>query len=424
MSLIDLFENALERDSAELREICITDPGWLLARREHLVESMQTMWASDTTGDLPPRTPGELRPLYADALISGAGVARSRYSNSVQHSRLGRDIRALLLYADSVIVVNPLEPWIDVEDHGFEGIYLRRNDGDVYGSRFTTAVLALLELGELIRSGVVKIVAPPRLEWCSEVDLREPLALAGHRLRANGEIDFIDPSDILSRMSLLLKRFVANSVLSLDEACELFTTPDFSGPSLSALIAELAYVLEDNPTSLPDELRLEQLLELALPGVDRLSATAMVTVRDQDEFGSFRADLRQALAVSEQSLKAGHLETSRREVQEFMTARASELKAATKRTSLREAVGGDLVSWLVGASLSSLAGWKAAILGLLAKGMFDVAGSGPAKGVTARLEHYVALAEAPQHARPPNNDWADLGTFGQTMLPDTHRRRT
>lgn len=392
-TIVDFVENALGCSSREVRRLAAERPGDLLARRESLYATMETSWLSVGIDDLPAAAENELRPIYGRGLLTGGGPLSSYYGDSPEHAASTREIKALLLYAHSTVVLNPLLPWFDVDDAGLV------SEGRPDGMAFVRALETLVDLAPLIRDGTVLIAEPPEVVWLEGVDVAGGLAEVGREARQSGQ--HWDQWDAFARAKDTLMRLVAYGALDpQDHGRAIAVSPDDDGAALSEFVRTLAAYLEPERTLPTENARLAALMELSLPGVDGLTAGEMVDVRLDDKFLTFRTDMRAALTEAGQSLHHGEIESARADVAEHMAARAAELRTAPARTRLWHATSSGAIGWAVGASLTSLAGWKAALLGLVTRSAYDTARDRPSAASRALLQHYVALARSPSSAPP------------------------
>ncbi len=405
-TIIDFLENALEGSAEELLVLAEERPGVLLARRDAFWGTWETSWRPLALSELPRAASDELRPMYARGLLSTSGVLSSYYVDDTAHAAAAREVKALLLYAHGTVVVNPLSPWFSVGDAGPVA------EGRPDGMSFVRALQSLLELAELVRAGTVQVVEPPPVTWRSDVDLEAALRAHGGStmLAAAGW----DQWEAHGRTKDALARLLALALLDPeDRAGALAVRAEEQDTVLVDLVRHVATHLDPGLALPAEQARLTALMRLSLPGVDGLRPADMTLVREDDHFIRFRNDMRLALAAADDALAGGDLTTARNDVVEHMTARAAELRGAKVTTRFWGATSSALVGWGVGAAVGGLAGWKAALLGLLTRGIYDTAQSRPSRGEAALLQHYVALSE-PQAPLPLSSGAARIRAWRES----------
>lgn len=405
-TLVDFVENSFGESCETLGRLASERPGALLAQREAFYASMETTWVATGLDDVPPAASAELRPIYGRGLLSLQGTLSSYYQDAPDHSAMTREIKALLLYAHSTVVLNPLSPWFDLEDKAL--VTERRPDG----LEFVRAVQTVAELAPLVRQGSVLIVEPPEVTWRTDVDVDAALAHVG-RTSWRSEGRSWDQWDAFARAKDTLLRLLAYGALDpADCGDAIALSPSDTGGSLSEFIRVLAEHVDPDCPLPTEDARLAALLQLSLPDVDGLRPRDMVDVRFDDKFSAFRSDMRAALTEADQSLRQGELDVARRDVREHMAARAAELTQTKAKTRFWHAASSGVVGWSVGASLTSLAGWKSALLGLLARSAYDTAQARPSRQSRALLQHYVCLAQ--DHSQPkPQGGVASIRAWRQ-----------
>jgi len=387
-NLPDFVENALEVSLDEIAFLAKNDPGYLLAKRDSLYSAMESSWVATTADELPSTPASELRPIYGKGLITERGRLSSYYKDSTDHSRMGREIKALLLYAHSTIAMNPLAPWFKVAHDSL------LNGQPPGGMEFISALVAISELSDLIRNGTVVVIDPPAVNWNEGIDIRRAISKAaaeGYR-PGRGGIGLDQWDQYAATQDALIRMMVYSSVDPHDKQSAFCASPALEGDGLVGLIRALSDAINPGAALPADQARLEALMRLSLPGVDELRPKDMMLVRTDTKFATFRTDIRTGLAAIDEALKGGDLRSARRDIAEFMASRAEALKSSPARTRFWSATSGDALSFAVGGVLTALAGWKAALLGLLAKGAYEAVRTAPLATSSALRQHYVALS--------------------------------
>lgn len=387
VTLPDFVENSLGVSLDEIIVLAKEDPHYLIAKRDSFYGLMENSWAATTADELPSVPAHDLRPIYGKGLITQRGKLSSYYSDSADHSRTGREVKALLLYAHSTIVMNPLAPWFEVVAGSL------RNSEPPNGMGFIGALIAVSEIGDLIRDGTVAVIDPPAISWNENLKIDDAISKAAtrryHRHNKGRQLDQWD--QYAATQDALIRMMVYSSVDPNDRQGGFCANSTLEGNGYATIIRALAETINPDLPLPSDEARLEALMHLSLPGVDDLHPKDMILVRSDSKFAAFRADVRVALSAVDAALDQGDLRSARRDVAEFMAARAEELKASPARTRFWNATSGDALSFAIGGALTALAGWKAALLGLLAKGLYETVRDTSAP-LAALRQHYVAMS--------------------------------
>ncbi len=392
--LPDFVENALGASSAELLRLASERPGQLLAQRDNFYASMESSWSGTTADALPKADTSELRPAYGRGLMSSYGSISSHYADSPQQGRIAREVKALLLYAHSTIVVNPLAPWFEMRQ------------GRIYNGRtpngwdFIRAITAIAELEPLIRDGTILIIDPPEIAWDEDLDLGEAIGTAALALdymeltgvQRRGTIDEFD--QYAATEDALIRLMAYSAIDPHDSLVDFCASPELEGQRIGRLLEAVADALDVRLKLPADQARLAAIMQLSLPGVDSLRPSDMATIRSEDKFLSFRRDMRTALTEVDASLRHGDLLAARRDISEFMRARALELKASSARSRFWKTASSGAINLGVGVALTALADWKAAAIQLLARSVYETVRDRSTQANKALRRHYLALSQS------------------------------
>lgn len=396
VTIVDFVENALGASATELLDLASDRPTVLVDERESFYAAMETTWAPTELGAVAPAEGAELRPIYGRGLLTVQGALSSYYENTPQHAALAREIKALLLYAHATVVLNPLSPWFAIEQKRV--VTESRPDG----LHFVRAVRAIAELAPLIRAGTVVIAEPPEMAWRNDIDVRDALARVARETSKQNDRPADQWNTYAEAQDTFMRLLACSTIDPADQGSGLAVALGEDGSALSDFIRLIAASMAPGQQLPSEDARLASLMELSLPGVDGLTPREMLDVRHDNKFLTFRSDMRAALAEADISLRNGELESARREVREHMLARAAELAQARARTKLWNATSTGAIGWAVGASLTSLAGWKSALLSLVARSAYDTARARPSHASRALLQHYVALSRDAAEQTSPN----------------------
>lgn len=396
VTFVDFVENALGVSATELLDLASDRPTVLLSQRESLYAALETTWAPTELSTVPPAEDAELRPIYGRGLLTVQGALSSYYENTPQHAAMAREIKALLLYAHTTVVLNPLSPWFAIEQERV--VTEARPDG----LQFVRALHAIAELSPLISAGTVVIAEPPEMIWRNDVDVRDALAHVALETSRQSDRPVDQWNSYAEAQDTFLRLLASSTIDPADQGSGLAVAPGDDGSALSDFIRLMASGMAPGQLLPSEDARLASLMELSLPGVDGLTPREMLDVRHDNKFLTFRSDMRAALAEADLSLRNGELESARREVREHMAARAAELSQARARTRLWNATSAGAIGWTVGASLTSLAGWKSALLSLVARSAYDTARARPSHASRALLQHYVTLSRDAAEQTSPN----------------------
>ena len=387
LSLPDFLQNVFSAPINEILTTAQSMPGRILARREHFFEEMSRSWVMNAASDLPVAPDAELRPLYGRGLVTSGGRMSSYYANSAKRGRIGREVKALLLYADSIVVINPLAPWVEVASG-----HLKTSPPPA-GNEFLDALVAVCELAELIRSNVVLVADPPEVVWNEELNISAALARFVAN-RTESDPPMIDQMDQYTLAQDALLRLLTYSAFDPSDESGSFSSGSLlEGDGISRLIGALSADLDPSRPLPTEAARLRSILQLSLPGVDGLETVDMIAVRSEAKFVTFRSDMRTALGASNDFSSETERIVARRDITEFMAARAEELKSSAIKRRFWDATSGAAIGMAVGASVTPLDNWKAALIGLLARGLFDTVRTAPATAAGALRRHYVALSQ-------------------------------
>ena len=141
-----------------------------------------------------------------------------------------------------------------------------------------------------------------------------------------------------------------------------------------------------------EALRVRRLTDLALPAAGRLDARQMVTIREAEEFETFRMAQRHALTAVGEGADEVTLALYRAE----MAAAASTLSAAVSRATALRSLFTKAVGWGVGAMVITPHGWQAAVAalgGITTEVAAERLISESAAGRRALRHHYATLSQ-------------------------------
>jgi hypothetical protein len=407
--LIDFLENALECGVGEIQEIIRVRPDELLQRRMEMLGLLEDTWVgvplsdqrqAEKIGEIWPVLPRNAPDVISLARTRATSDARFGTSNRAADASK-RDIQSLLLYAHGVHLPNPLRLAGRVEDDTRE---------------FLRAISQICTLAPLISNGVVRVFEPspaPKLNLKAAQakaldDLGAHIGLALMSYEGNRQMH-----QGLLRMAadVLLDRAIEHLTdlavrKEQDHGSLLLPTP-YDGAAMNALLGVLAKEGE-TPSGGMDkdshQIRLSQLAQLELPGLENLDAQDMVSIREDESFGVFRTDMTAALLDADQDVSEGRLDIARRIVGEHMDAGIARLNAGTRRGVLGDAMIGATVEWGLGSALAaSLAGLRGLVASLLSQTVASATRKWPTDGERALRAHYVELGTASlkmRHADP------------------------
>jgi hypothetical protein len=413
VTIVDFIENALGVDAASVLATVETSPDRVLRKKGELLELFGQTWiGTDLATEEAKETPGELWPVMPvgeSDVLEGAQLPRMRARVGAAHRAAHasrRDIQSLLLYAHGVHLPNPLR---FREDHPSDLVFLR-------------AVVRVCTLAPLISGGVVRTFEPPLR---SGLDVGPDTADALDALAERMGLALMSYEDrqleqsVLKDAALALLERAADRLATLtsqDTAAGTILLPTrFDRPATKALL-QLLQVEAASSDRLQDDrlLRLENLVRLSLPGVGNLDPRQMVSIRSDDSFGIFRADMAAALREAAPDLDRGRLNAARRTLGEHMDAGLAHLGHTSRRGALAGSVLGDAVGWGIGAVLAaSLAGLSGVIATLVGKGATDILRAWPKPGRSALRKHYVELGTASLNLSSDDINFSsfDFGVF-------------
>lgn len=391
--LPDFIENALSIPLRDVLQLGSERPGELIAHRDAFYGAMQDSWVARTADDLPESGLGELHPLYGKGLISSTGTLSSRYEDNSAGTRSTKELKALLLYAHGVVLLNPLSPWFGLRD----GILA--SEGRPDGIAFVRALVAVAEVAELVRAGTVVVIDPPAIAWREGLNLRNALADAVITAKDNAPDAASkrqDQWDEWEQAQDAITRLLLYAAAGSDDGPSALTASGtLEGDGLDRLVRAVTAALAPGAELPQEHTYLHSLMRLSLPGVDGLPLADMRRVRDDDHFATFRSDVRTALSWSQGDVESSDLAVRQLEVAEFMGARARALNAKSVGGRFWDSTAGSLVSFSAGAAIGSASGWKATLLGMFASGVVNAARKAPTPTDRALRQHYVALSQAP-----------------------------
>jgi hypothetical protein len=418
-TVVDFVENALAASTDEILQRIRTSPEAVLERRDDVLTLVEETWIDPSlSAQRQHEQSGELWPIlprYSPDVLSLArsqARTRARYGASRKAAESSRrDIQSLLLYAHGLHLPDPLT-----------NATLLSSDT----SEFLRALSQICLLAPLVSAGVVRVFdpgPPPALDLPQDrgAALEEMAATIGLALRSYEGMTGMNQGALRRAADVLIERSLDHLVQFADRSdaehgSVLFSTP-YDGPTINAMLHLLADDLgiEGSVRRDTQQLRLDRLVDLRLPGLDDLDLRHMVSIRDDTSFGVFRSDMAAALRDAEGAVKDDELGTARRIVGEHMDAGLAKLTAGTRRGVLGDATLGDAIGWGLGAAVAaSLAGLVGAIALLLGKTASDVARKWPSPGQRALRAHYIELGT--ESLTAVNRTTVDFATISTDQL--------
>lgn len=327
----------------------------------------------------------------------------------------GKELKSILLYSDGAILLDPFVvrrklssyEWLAFEDQFREqlnplgyGAFFSENKSKATAGLadrprdFANTLFLIAAMGPLIRSGFVTVVSvPPRdaIYWGEETQMRFEIGREFF-VRSDGNPIRFRESELMAWILLERAKDQFLAMVTLGEVGATFAAGDLDLFALDVVIGEqirLGTIDAKAPHRSSEDERLTELARLQLPGVDTIGPQEMVAVRDEEVFVQFRSDVRRALATSTLETR---IDAAAAAFSDEMEAALGRLGSVKNQDILARTTGGDAVSWAVGTLAGwSIAGWRGALAGLAAKGIYELArGSSP--GSRALHGHYVALS--------------------------------
>lgn len=421
-TLVDFLENALGCGIQEVEESLRMRPELIVHKRSEILGLLEDTWSGQSLADQRRlEQDGELWPALPrnapDVVALARTVRRSerRFGTSRRAADASRrEIQGLLLYAHGVYLPNPL----------------RLHDLSIDDDReFLRAIRQVCTLAPLINGGVVRVVEPEaRPAFASgqrESETFDQLSTQiGFALKSyEGTTPQSMHEDLLRRAADVLLERALEHLVDLGSRVEdgvtgslLLQTP-YEAAAIEALLNAFGekegWVRSDRD---PDILRLDQLVNLSLPGLVDLALRDMVSIRDDESFGVFRTDIASALRDADSDVRAGNLATAQRIVAEHMDAGVARLNARTRSGVLADATLADALGWALGAAVAgSLAGLKALVATLVGGAAANVASNWPSAGERALRAHYVELG-TPSLQMAPSTERINFVDFDQRDL--------
>lgn len=408
--LLDVVEEVTGCSCYELSRLVEARPGWVLEKKGELFTRLDDSYLPCSARDEISKREGLGRvvPIYGGGvrLPNRSGMS-SIHLGYDSRDRMELEAKSLLLYADELLLLNPLGQRLEIRQGK---LISTRPDTD--GS-FLASISVLAGLEPLIRRSVVTVVDLPLLEWDTDADLRNTLGevvrpqlvMGEKRTTAQNRMGTPPHLGEINSYGIAEDAVIQSLTLAASGALEMpgtVATPSIltEQPLLHDFVRRLAAKRAEYGPLVRrfDAVRLERIVDLALPGVGSLPMRAMHDIRNEGMFVNFRSSMREALKEIEDIRSDDEPGIAQSVVQEFMRARASELSYESRLSRFMEATLGDAVAWGVGVALTSLYGWQVALLGLLAKGAV-AAVPGEDAGRSALRQHYVSLGQSVQ-ARP------------------------
>jgi hypothetical protein len=386
-TVVDFLENAMGASTVELLRVIRATPELALRQLDTVYALLQDTWIdADLQEQRTHEKWGELWPVLPSVSVDVVALARAfrtdqqRLGSSSASRKTKIVTQSLLLYAHGTHMPNPL--LVERPDLTPE-------------ARFLTAVTDICVLAPLIRGGISRVhkPLPDPLSLVSE-DARDRMddwgARLGRAIRGfEGHRQVLQQGLLRKAGDALLSRALAN-ILDFNhrdaqvKGSLLFPT-EYDGATLSMIASELGGVPGSEH---PENIRLNQLIRLSLPGLSGLELRDMVNIRSDESFGVFRSDIADAMTDANGDIERGALDM----VAEHMDAGLAKLNATTRTGALRDATVPDLVGWGVGAAAAtSIAGWQGFVAALLGKAAAEVFMQRPTTGQRALRSHYVEL---------------------------------
>jgi hypothetical protein len=396
-TFVDFLENSFGLSAVDILALAQNNPDEISRRRQEILETLKVSWEPASLGDRSDRSNQELRPIYARGLIGPEGVLSSYYHENKLHSKASREVKALLLYAHGVTVVNPVLRSFSISGDSFNARF--QSDRDPSADDFVTGVRLVTELADLVRDDVVDLIDPPPFPADQGIDIQEAIAAIARDWSklGNGMLD--QWNQVHLARETLYRMLMLSGLDPLDQGGGFATSQPLAGNHLDSLLSRLSQSVLGRALSLPsaEHTRLESLFKLSMPGVDKISLKDIKDIRhDHDDvFDEFRVAMKTALSHAQESIGTSDFSTARAEVAEFMQAKANELKRRKLLVRFLDMSTSDGIKWVIGSALTSLVDWKAALLGILGTTSYEMVRSRRSKGVGALLQHYVGLSQLP-----------------------------
>lgn len=389
--IVEFVENAFEASVAEILHTLATNPDHVLDRSEAVQALIEDAWSGvELSVNQDAEKLGELWPVLPDTLSDAFTLARLRTDSK---RRIGlphqtsedslREIQGLLLYAHGVHIPNPL----------------RAEDGNTPASsgEFLHGVAQVCVLAPLIRGGVVRIFDPADAGGATAEDLEKVKMHVGLAVQSYEDLFGLEQAVAYEIGAALVDRALERlrdvAAHPTHEGTLLFPTR-FDRAVLEMVVGELAQAAPATAASDddPHAIQLDRLQRLSLPGLKTLELEDMVSIRSDDSFGIFRADMRAALSDVDTDLRGGNLEAARRTMGEHMDAGLARLNGRTRAGILNDVLVSGAVGWGIGAAvMQSLATFGAVVSGLLGRTALEYVRSRPTEGRRALRAHYVEL---------------------------------
>jgi hypothetical protein len=411
--LVDFVENVFGVSCAELGKRIAEHPHHVLFHKASFYERMGESWLGDRLGELhAAQRPGQLWPIAGNGVsdpIEAARLAERRSAVRVGNPAAIADVyrrenQSLLLYAHGILVRNPLAA--------------KLADAD-----FLAGLAYVCAIEPLVTAQVVRVFEPEPDLW-SLLAGSEVLAEIVSRVRDgiyehSGEARRSHEAAKIVVRRLFESQFPGETDPAAPPAER---TLHFQGRYDAAALDAIMRGLPDT-SGLPNaaDSRLEQLVTLDLPGLDDVSLTDMVHIREDSSFAVFRNDIQSSLLDADDHLRDGDLRGARAAVAEHMGASLAQLGVSTQRGVLANALVGDAFGWALGAVAAwSIAGLPGALATLAGKGVAELVRLRPSRSERVLKAHYVALSKsgeqtlAPQSFRTlPENLWWGGNSTGE-----------
>lgn len=330
-----------------------------------------------------------------------------------------QELKNLLMYADGAILIDPLSDFglssdVDFElallDVGYD--YLNPTGisammgGLQVGATYPLAerpedfmdiIRILDEFRDLFENGTVLVIPAPDLSsiyfgW--EPDIRQQIAEKILYLRTRSHIHHSERK-LLSWVLLRRAKLQLGILAAYGLTSGFFCAGELDRIACEALVDSMISIGAIHPNFvLPKEggeqSRLQELLRVQLPGVQRVRTAEMARLRADESMDAFRSTMRLALDASaqEDSLAAARricVEESRRALRN--------LESTGFGRTLRESVGGDLAGLTMGALAGwSVDGWRGSLGAVVGTALWQSATLRPSPGARSLRHHYTELS--------------------------------
>lgn len=404
----EFIQNALSLSLDEIRELLNELPSLLLEKEETFYQALQDSWRPTLVTDLPPVGEGELRPLYTRGVVDSGKLPLS-YQADRYNRIVPAEVKNLLLYAHSTILLNPFFSWFGLENGSISSLV------PPTGWKFLGALGALVEIAPLLKDSVVHLVDPPALNLPKrdsdyKIDLRKHLSNIGFSI-------FTDNKTHVSQTAAFeiaqddFGRLLSAAIIDPEALhSDTMVRQGRIEVQISAVLSQ--FLSDQNTVDSQDAYRLRTLMGLCLPGASKLRTSDIVDIRADDTLEVFRSELRTALAAADASVMAGEKDAARSEIASYMRAKAFELEKAVPQWRNSFDIKDKGLNFVVALGLG-MVDWRLGLLQLLIGLGGSYVFQRPNSATRALHAHYVAIGDESEPQQQLSTDlleaWAASG---------------